>query len=97
MTGSRCADDERRSGGCEVVRELAVGLLALGCRPGESVAILAASRAEWVQADFAILSAGCTTVPLYPTSTPPQIADILRECETRTVIVAKCAPHRRYS
>jgi long-chain acyl-CoA synthetase len=71
----------------EVVRELAFGLLALGCRPGESVAILAASRAEWVQADFAILSAGCTTVPLYPTSTPLQIADILGECETRTVIV----------
>jgi long-chain acyl-CoA synthetase len=71
----------------EVVRELAFGLLALGRRPGDAVAILAASRAEWVQADFAILSAGCTTVPIYPTYTPGQIADILEECEARTVIV----------
>ena len=71
----------------EVVRELAFGLLALGRRPGDAVAILAASRAEWVQADFAILSAGCTTVPIYPTDTPGQIADILEECEARTVIV----------
>jgi long-chain acyl-CoA synthetase len=71
----------------EVVRELAFGLLALGRRPGDAVAILSASRAEWVQADFAILSAGCTTVPIYPTSTPQQIADILNECATRTLIV----------
>jgi long-chain acyl-CoA synthetase len=71
----------------DVVRELAFGLLALGRRPGDTVAILAASRAEWVLADFAILSAGCTTVPIYPTYTPGQIEDILNECETRTVIV----------
>lgn len=71
----------------DLVRELAFGLLALGRRPGDAVAILAATCAEWVQADFAILSAGCTTVPIYPTSTPQQIADILNECETRTLIV----------
>jgi long-chain acyl-CoA synthetase len=70
-----------------IVRELAFGLLALGRRPGDTVAILAASRAEWVQADFAILSAGCTTVPIYPTDPPRQIADILNECETRTLFV----------
>jgi long-chain acyl-CoA synthetase len=71
----------------DVVREVAFGLLALGRRPGDTVAILAASRAEWVQADFAALSAGCTTVPIYPTYTPQQIAAILSECETRTLIV----------
>jgi long-chain acyl-CoA synthetase len=75
----------------EVVRELAFGLLALGRRPGDSVAILATSRAEWVQADFAILSASCTTVPIYPICTPRQIADILNECQTRTLIVENLA------
>ena len=70
----------------DVVREVAFGLLALGRRPGDTVAILAGSRAEWVQADFAILSAGCTTVPIYTTSTPQQIAHILNECQTRTLI-----------
>jgi long-chain acyl-CoA synthetase len=75
----------------EVVRELALGFLALGRRPGETVAILAGTRAEWVQADFAILSAGCTTVPIYPTSTPQQIAAILTECRTRTLLVDNLA------
>lgn len=71
----------------DVVREVAFGLLALGRRPGDTVAILAGTRAEWVQADFAILSAGCITVPIYATSTPQLIADILNECQTRTLIV----------
>jgi long-chain acyl-CoA synthetase len=71
----------------DAVRELASGLLALGRRPGDAVGILASSRAEWVQADFAILSAGCTTVPVYATYTPQQIADILNECAARILVV----------
>jgi long-chain acyl-CoA synthetase len=74
-----------------VVRELAFGLLALDRRPGDAVAILAASRAEWVHADFAIVSTGCTTVPIYPTYTPQQMAAILDECEARTLIVENAA------
>ena len=42
----------------EVVRETSTGLVALGRRRGEAVGILSASRAEWVQADFAIFTAG---------------------------------------
>jgi long-chain acyl-CoA synthetase len=71
----------------EAVRELAFGLLSLGHRPGERVAILAGSRAEWVHADFAILSVGGTTIPIFPTFTSRQIAEIVRECGTRIVIV----------
>ena len=70
-----------------VVRELALGLLALGRRPGDAVAVLAASRAEWVQADFATLTAGCVTVPIYATYTPEQIAHILNDSDVRTVFV----------
>ena len=47
----------------DVVRELALGLIALGRGKGDAVALLSASRAEWVHADFAIFSAGCITVP----------------------------------
>jgi long-chain acyl-CoA synthetase len=70
-----------------VVRELALGLLALGRRSNEAVALLSRSRAEWVQADFAILSAGCVTVPIYPSYTPGQIAWIVNDAEARTLIV----------
>ncbi len=75
----------------ETVRELALGLLALGRRPGDAVALLSRSRAEWVQADFAILSTGCLTVPIYPSYTPGQIADIVNDSEARTLIVEDAA------
>jgi long-chain acyl-CoA synthetase len=75
----------------DAVRELALGLLALGRRRGEAVAILSPSRAEWVHADFAILSAGCITVPIYPSYTPEQIASIVNDADARTLIVEDAA------
>lgn len=74
-----------------IVRELALGLLALGRRPGDAVAILAASRAEWVHADFAILSTQGVTIPIYATYAPEQIAYILDNAAARTVIVENAA------
>ena len=71
----------------EVVRELALGLVAVGRKKGDAVALLSQSRAEWMQADFAILSAGCVTVPIYPTYTTEQIAYIVNDSESRTLIV----------
>lgn len=69
------------------VREVATGLLVLGLRPGEAVALLSSSRTEWVQADFAIMSAGGMTVPIYPSFTGSQIAHIVNETAARVLIV----------
>src|SRR5213595_1351554 len=71
----------------EIVRELALGLAALGRQPGDRVALLSTSRAEWVQADFAIFSAGCVTVPVYPTYPPDLIAYVVNDSEAKTLIV----------
>src|SRR5712691_6321410 len=71
----------------DIVRELALGLIALGRQKGEQVALLSASRAEWVQADFAIFSAGCVTVPVYPTYPPDLIAYVVNDSEAKTLIV----------
>jgi long-chain acyl-CoA synthetase len=71
----------------EVVREVALGLIALGRQPGDAVALLSSSRAEWVQADFAIFSAGCITVPVYPTYPPDLIAYVINDSGARTIIV----------
>src|SRR5438445_709639 len=71
----------------ENVRELALGLIALGRQKGEQVALLSASRAEWVQADFAIFSAGCVTVPVYPSYPPDLIAYVINDSEAKTLIV----------
>src|SRR6266700_1604336 len=71
----------------EAVRELSAGLVALGRRPGEAVGILSASRAEWVQADFAVFSAGCITIPVYPTYPPDLIQYIVNDAGVKTLIV----------
>ncbi len=71
----------------DTVREVALGLIALGRQKGEAVALLSTSRAEWVQADFAIFSAGCVTVPVYPTYPPDLIAYVVNDSGARTIIV----------
>jgi long-chain acyl-CoA synthetase len=70
-----------------IVREVALGLIALGRQPGEAVALLSTSRPEWVQADFAIFSAGCATIPIYPTYPPDLIAYVVNDSQARTLIV----------
>jgi len=71
----------------DVVREVALGLIALGREKGDAVALLSASRAEWVQADFAIFSAGCVTVPVYPTYPPDLISYVVNDSGAKTIIV----------
>jgi long-chain acyl-CoA synthetase len=75
----------------ETVRELALGLIALGREKGDRIALLSASRAEWVQADFAIFSAGCVTVPIYPSYPPDLVAYVVNDSEARTLIVEDAA------
>jgi long-chain acyl-CoA synthetase len=75
----------------DAVRELALGLIALGRAKGDAVALLSASRAEWVQADFAIFSAGGITVPVYPSYPPDLVAYVIRDSGARTVFVEDAA------
>src|SRR5262249_38054503 len=71
----------------DVVRELASGLVALGRKRGDAVGVLSASRAEWVQADFASFTAGCVTIPIYPTYPPDLVAYIVNDAGVKTLIV----------
>src|SRR5215510_4944378 len=70
----------------EAVREIASGLVALGRRPGEAIAILSTSRAEWVQADFAIFSVGGVSIPIYPSYPPDLIQYIVNDAGVKTLI-----------
>src|SRR6185503_11279666 len=71
----------------DVVREVALGLISLGREKGDTIALLSTSRAEWVQADFAIFSAGCVTVPIYPSYPPDLAAYIINNAGVRTIFV----------
>jgi long-chain acyl-CoA synthetase len=59
------------------VRSTARGLIAEGVQPGDRVAILSATRYEWPILDFAILSIGAVTVPIYETSSAEQVRFVL--------------------
>src|SRR5687767_1588015 len=47
------------------VRRLAKGLIASGVQPGDRVALMSHTRLEWLLVDYAILSVGAVTVPVY--------------------------------
>ncbi|MPZ71626.1 MAG: AMP-binding protein [Nitriliruptorales bacterium] len=61
------------------VRRLAQGLIALGVQPGDRVALMSATRVEWTYLDYAIMSAGAVTVPIYDTSSAEQVQWILSD------------------
>ena len=70
-------------------RRMANGLLGLGLRPGDKVAILAKNSAEWILADIAIAMAGLISVPIYPTAGPETIAHVVEHSEAGAIFVGK--------
>jgi long-chain acyl-CoA synthetase len=69
------------------VRELAAGFIAAGIRSGDRVALMSATRYEWTVVDYAILTAGAVTVPIYPTSSIEQVEWILADSGAVAAIV----------
>ncbi|RUP31655.1 MAG: long-chain fatty acid--CoA ligase [Mycolicibacterium sp.] len=61
------------------VRATALGLIAKGVKAGDRVVLLSATRYEWPIIDFAILSIGAVTVPIYETSAADQIRHVLAD------------------
>lgn len=79
----------------EVVRrvdEIASGLVASGVLPGDRVALMAATRLEWVLVDMAVWTAGAISVPVYPSSSAAQLQWILEDSAAR-VLVAEGDEH----
>ncbi len=61
----------------ERVRQVALGLLALGVHRGDRVAILSENRPEWAIADWACLTIGVVVVPIYPSLPAEQVSYLL--------------------
>lgn len=68
------------------VRDLARGFYALGVRPGDRVAILAATSYEWAAFDSAVLALGGVSVPIYESDSAAQIQHILGDAGISIVI-----------
>lgn len=71
----------------EIVKPLALGLVALGIEKGDRVSILGNTRPEWTYFDYAALSIGATVVPIYQTNSPEECAYVLENSDAKVVIV----------
>lgn len=64
----------------ETAEKAAAGLLKLGLRPGDKIALVSyRNRPEWLIMDFAIQMAGMVSIPLYPTISIREYQYILEE------------------
>ncbi len=71
----------------DVVRKLALGLIALGVEKGDKVSILGNTRVEWTYFDFAALTTGATVVPIYQTNSAEECEYVLENSDAKVVIV----------
>ncbi len=69
------------------VRGIAAGFIAAGILPGDRVGLMSRTRFEWTVLDYAILTAGAVTVPIYPTSSLEQVEWILGDSGAVAVVV----------
>ena len=72
----------------EQVQDFSLGLLELGVRRGDRVAILSENRPEWAITDYACLAARAADVPIYPTLPARQAEYILRDSGAVAVVVS---------
>ena len=72
----------------ETVSALARGLKTLGLKKGDRVLLCSESRPEWVQAYYAIMSAGGIAVPAYTTNTQNDHAHIISNSGAKGAIVS---------
>jgi long-chain acyl-CoA synthetase len=79
----------------DISERLALGLIALGVKPGDKVAICSGNRSEWALTDQAILRIGAVTIPIYPTSSAEDYAFILKHAAVNVCFSANADIHAK--
>ena len=69
----------------EAAGKLRAGLLGLGVRPGDRVAILSDNCPEWIIVDQAVLGLGAIVVPLYTTSGLEETAHVISDSGAKVI------------
>jgi long-chain acyl-CoA synthetase len=67
---------------------VSLGLLRLGLKRSDKVAIISMNRPEWLLADFGIAQIGATSVPMYPSITVEDYKYIFTDADVKAVFVA---------
>jgi long-chain acyl-CoA synthetase len=64
------------------VRRLAAGLVALGIKSEQRVALASSTRYEWVLADLAAMLSGAATTAIYPTTSEADVTHIVTDSQS---------------
>ena len=64
------------------------GLIKLGIKPGDKVALISNNRSEWNISDVALSQIGAVSVPIYPTITEKEYTYIFNNAEVKLCIVS---------
>lgn len=70
----------------ENARLVAIGLAALGFKPGDRVAVASDDSPEWLYSDLAAQMAGGACLGIYPTNPWPELQYIVAHSRTRVII-----------
>ncbi|EPH39424.1 AMP-dependent synthetase/ligase [Streptomyces aurantiacus] len=73
------------------VRDVGCALVGLGVEPGDRVAVLAETRAEWTYAHFGAFAAGAVVVPVYPTAGDDEVTWVLGDSGASVVLCEDAA------
>jgi long-chain acyl-CoA synthetase len=68
--------------------EVSLGLLQLGIKKEDKVALISLNRPEWMLADFGIAQLGGVVVPMYPTITTEDYKHIFQDAGVKAVLVS---------
>jgi len=68
------------------VREFSLGLVSLGLKRGDKVAIVGDNRPEWVFAELAALSAGAVPLGIYQDSTSTEVGYVIDQSDAVFVV-----------
>lgn len=72
----------------DIANKVSLGLIKLGVKPGDKVAIISPNRPEWNFIDLGVQQIGAITVPMYPTITVDDYKYIFEHAEVKIVFAA---------
>lgn len=72
----------------EKSKQFSLGLLKLGIKKGDRIALISNNRTEWHLTDLAVQQIGVVNVPIYPNITEEDYTYILNDCGAKVVFVS---------
>jgi long-chain acyl-CoA synthetase len=72
----------------DLVNQTSLGLMKMGVKKGDKIAIISPNRPEWNIMDFGIQQVGAVSVPLYPNITIEDYEYIFKDADIKLIFVA---------